>query len=150
MIETMLKIENIQILESVNDWKEAIHVSVMPLVRSGYVEERYIQGIIDNTLLYGSYYVLAPEIALPHARPEQGVISKQLAITVLRNPIRFTSDGYDVRLLIVLAAENGASHLEALKAIAEIISDEQKVQSIIEAKTSDEVFTRFMEKTERE
>ncbi len=150
MIETMLKIENIQILESVKDWKEAIHVSVMPLVASGYVEERYIQGIIDNTVHYGSYYVLAPEIALPHARPEQGVISKQLAITVLRNPIRFTSDGYDVRLLITLAAEDGASHLEALKAIAEIISDEQKVQSILKAKTSEEVLTRFLEKTERE
>ena len=30
MIETMLKIENIQILESVSDWKEAVHVSVLP------------------------------------------------------------------------------------------------------------------------
>jgi len=150
MIETMLKIENVQILESVKDWKEAIRISVMPLVASGYVEERYIQGIIDNTVQYGPYYVLAPEIALPHARPEQGVISKQLAITVLRNPIRFTSDGYDVRLLIVLAAEDGASHLEALKAVAEIISDEQKVQSILEAKTSEEVLTRFIGKTERE
>ena len=150
MIETMLKIENIQILESVSDWKEAVHVSVRPLVISGYVEERYIQGIIDNTLQYGPYYVLAPEIALPHARPEQGVILKQLSITVLRNPIRFTSDGYDVRLLIALAAEDGASHLEALKAVAEIISDEHKVQSILEAKTTKEVYTRFMEKTERE
>lgn len=150
MIETMLKIENIQILESVIDWKEAINVSVQPLVNSGYVEERYIQGIIDNTVHFGPYYVLAPEIALPHARPEQGVISKQLAVTVLRKPIRFTGNGYDVRLLIALAAEDGASHLEALKSVAEIISDDQIVKSILEAKTPEEVLTRFIEKTERE
>ena len=50
MIAEMLKKENVQIVESVADWKEAIHVAVQPLVDGGYVEARYIDGIIENTV----------------------------------------------------------------------------------------------------
>ena len=37
MIADMLKKENIQIIDSIPDWREAIRVSVQPLVDTGYV-----------------------------------------------------------------------------------------------------------------
>ena len=55
MIAEMLKKENVQIIDSVADWKEAIHVAVQPLVDGGYVEARYIDGIIENTYAMGPY-----------------------------------------------------------------------------------------------
>ncbi|MEF9967286.1 MAG: PTS sugar transporter subunit IIA, partial [Longicatena sp.] len=110
MIRDMLKKENVQIVQNVVDWKDAIRTSVQPLVEGHYVEERYIDGVIENTNIYGPYYVLAQDLALIHARSDQGVIEKQLAVTVLKEPIKFSEDGYSVRLLVVLAAADGESH----------------------------------------
>ena len=47
-IESMLKRENVQIWEGADSWEEAVKVAVTPLVDGGFVEDRYIQGIIDN------------------------------------------------------------------------------------------------------
>ena len=58
MIAEMLKKENVQIVESVADWKEAINVAVQPLVDGGYVEARststfksYMNGISQKSLM---------------------------------------------------------------------------------------------------
>ena len=38
MISEMLRKENIQILDHIDDWKEAVHISMKPLEDKGYVE----------------------------------------------------------------------------------------------------------------
>lgn len=75
-IKDMLKLENVQVVDSARDWEDAVRIAVTPLVKGGYVEERYIDGIIDNAHELGPYFVLVPNLALLHARPEQGVIKK--------------------------------------------------------------------------
>lgn len=141
----MLSIDNIRIYDHAENWVDAITKAVTPLVENGFVESRYIQGIIDNTNQYGPYYVLAPDIALPHARPEQGVIKKQLGVTLLRHPIKFSESGYDVRLLITLAASDSQGHLEALKMLSEIMMDEECMNKIIHAKTREEILWLFLQ-----
>ena len=81
-MEDMLKRQNVQIVEKVNDWEESVHVAVQPLVDQGYVKSDYIDGIISNAKEFGPYFVICPDLALLHARPEQGVIKRQLAVTV--------------------------------------------------------------------
>ena len=140
----MLSIDNIRIYDHADNWVDAITKAVTPLIENGFVEPRYIQGIIDNTNQYGPYYVLAPDIALPHARPEQGVIKKQLGVTLLRHPVKFSPDGYDVRLLITLAASDSEGHLEALKMLSEVMMDEERVQKVLHAKTREEILSLFL------
>ena len=79
MILDMLKKENVQILDHVDDWKEAITVSLRSLEEQGYVTPDYAKGIIDITNEMGPYYVLTDDVALIHGRPETGVLKKQLA-----------------------------------------------------------------------
>lgn len=140
----ILKLENVRILDSVKDWIEAINVAVQPLVEQGYCESRYITGIIENTKKFGPYYVLCENLALIHASSEQGVIKKQIAVTVLKNPIKFKPDGYNVRILLVLAAEDRESHIEAIQAISNIFSDKKRVQKILDAKSTEEIFNVFI------
>ncbi len=139
----LISLENIVIVDSVKDWRDAIEKAVRPLVTNAYVEERYIQGIIDNTMEYGPYYVLAPNIAMPHARPEQGVLEKQIGILVLRQPIKFSDEGYDVRLIITLAATDSKSHLEALRSLSELLENDDHVSKIISAKNEEEIYHLF-------
>lgn len=87
-IYNMLKKENIQIISKVKDWREAIHVAVQPLVNGGYCEARYIDEIIKNTEKLGPYYVLCENLALVHGSTDQGVLKRQIAITLLEEPIK--------------------------------------------------------------
>lgn len=142
-IEDMLKRENVQILEGVDSWEEAVRVAVAPLVRGGYVEERYIDGIIENTHEMGPYYVLCPDFALLHARPEQGAIKQQLALTLLRKPVRFKPEGPDVRVLVTLAAVDADSHIDAIRRLATLFADPANITRLAESETVDEAYELF-------
>ncbi|MDH6366227.1 MULTISPECIES: PTS sugar transporter subunit IIA [Breznakia] len=143
-MKNMLQRENVQIVESVKDWIDAIHVGVQPLIDGGYVEARYIDAIIENTEKFGPYYVLCKDLALLHASSEQGVLKKQLAITILRQPVRFKPDGFDVRLLVTLAASDSESHMQAMQAVSNIFTDEKRIEQLATAKTADDAYTQFI------
>ena len=145
VISEMLKKENIRILEEIKDWETAIRISLDPLKKGGYVEERYADEIIKTTQEIGPYYVLTDDIALIHGRPEQGVLKKQLAITVVRKPVIFVGSDYPVRLLLALAATDANSHLDIMQVLASIFIDEKKIQRVAEAKSADEIYEFFIE-----
>lgn len=150
MILEMLKKENVRILDRVEDWKQAIRISLEPLVQGGYVETGYADEIIRSTEEIGPYYVLTEDIALVHGRPEQGVIKKQLAVTVVREPVRFSEDSFPVRLLIALAATDANSHLDVMQVLASIFLDESKIREIVEAESTEKIYNLLlMEENER-
>lgn len=125
-IQEMLKPENVRIAQSVDTWQDAIRLAVAPLREGGYVEPRYEDEIIRATDEMGPYYVLTEDVALIHGRPEDGCIKGQMAVTVLKQPIKFSEDSFDVRLLVALAAEDSNSHIEAMQVLAGIFMDEQR------------------------
>ncbi len=144
MISEMLKRENVTILDRVKDWKQAIYISLEPLVLGGYVESRYAEEIIRSTEEIGPYYVLTEDIALIHGRPEQGVIKKQLAVTVVREPVQFSEDSFPVRLLIALAATDANSHLDVMQVLAAIFLDESKIREIAEAESEEKIYNLLL------
>ncbi len=144
MISEMLKRENVIILDRVKDWKQAIYISLEPLVLGGYVESRYAEEIIRSTEEIGPYYVLTEDIALIHGRPEQGVIKKQLAVTVVREPVQFSEDSFPVRLLIALAATDANSHLDVMQVLAAIFLDESKIREIAEAESEEKIYNLLL------
>lgn len=148
MLTDLLKKENVKIKEGVQNWQEAVRVSLQDLVKGGYVEERYIDNVISSTHQYGPYYILAEDIALIHGRPEAGVLRRQMAVTLLRKPVRFPGDSYPVRLMIALAATDSASHLDAMKVLATILMDETKIQEMTEADTPETLYQLFLKAEE--
>lgn len=143
-MKELLKLENVFIIDSVKDWKDSIHVAVTPLVEQGYCEPRYIDGIIENTEKFGPYYVLCENLALLHASSEQGVIEKQIAVTVLKESIKFKPDGYDVRILVALAASDPESHMDAIRAISNIFGDPARISKILDATQTVEIYDDFI------
>ncbi|HJC83112.1 MAG TPA: PTS sugar transporter subunit IIA [Candidatus Anaerostipes avicola] len=139
----LLKQENVQIIDQVSDWKEAIRQSVAPLEKGGYVQSCYKEEIIKNADELGPYFVISEKIAIPHARPEQGVNESQLAITLYKEPIVFSEKWKNVRLFIALAAKDGNSHLDALRKITEVLQNPETIQKIIEANTEEKIYEYF-------
>ena len=143
-MEEMLKRENVQIVQSCIDWEDAVHVAVQPLVDGGFVTPAYIDGIIQNAHEMGPYFVLVPDLALLHARPEQGVLKKQLAVTVLREGAEFKT-GEPCRVLVTLAAEDSDSHIDVMRTLAMMFADPGNIEKVATAQTADDVYHLFTE-----
>lgn len=139
----ILKKENIYFKNKVETWQEAIQVAIFPLIAQGYCEKKYVDAILENTKKYGPYYVLCEDMALIHADSKQGVIDTQIAITILSEPIKFKENGYDVRVLIALAAKDSFSHMSALKIISQIFMDEHKKEILLQSHNSEDIFNLF-------
>lgn len=139
----LLKKENVQICDSAEDWRDAIRIAVKPLEEHGYVEPRYKEEIISNVENMGPYIVIAENIALPHARPEQGVIDTQIGVTLFKQDVIFDGKDMPARLFVTLAAKDSNSHLDALMEISELLSDETTVQKILEASDAEELYQYF-------
>ncbi len=139
----VLKKENIYFKNKVETWQEAVQIAVLPLIDQGYCEDRYIDGILENTKKYGPYYVLCEDMALIHANSEQGVRATQIAITILSEPIKFKEGGYDVRALIALAAKDSSSHMSALRAISKIFADESKKNILLKSHSREDIYNLF-------
>lgn len=139
----LLDRKNVKILEGADDWKDAIRKSVMPLEANGYVKAEYKEAIISGIEELGPYIIIAPSIALPHARPEQGVVESQIAITLFRNEVQFDKEDSTARLFVTLAASDSNSHLDALMEISEILQDEEKVEQILKAEDEETLYSFF-------
>jgi len=116
-----LQKENVQILEHSADWKEAIRSSVGLLEKGNYVTQSYKEAVIDNVTNLGPYICIAPHVAMPHARPEQGALATQIAITLFREEVVFTREDARANLFIALSAADSDSHLELLAKISELL-----------------------------
>ena len=121
---------------------------MQPLVNGGYCEARYIDEIIKNTEKLGPYYVLCENLALVHGSTDQGVLKRQIAITLLEEPIKFKEDGYNVRVMVTLAATDSDSHMEILQAMSQLFSEQDSVQNILNARTENEIYDLFIHATE--
>ncbi|OFK22209.1 transcriptional regulator [Olsenella sp. HMSC062G07] len=140
----MLQRENVQIVEACKDWEDSIHVAVQPLVDGGYVSSAYIDGIIENVHKFGPYFALAPDLALLHGRPEQGVIKQQLAVTICRKGVEY-KPGEPVRVLVTLAAQDPNSHIDVMRILATMFADPANIEKAATAATADEVYHLFVD-----
>lgn len=122
------------------DWKEAIKLTTDFLVKSGAIKEEYYKAIIDSTEEHGAYYIIAPEVAMPHARPECGVNKDSFSLVTLAKPVSFGEEYGDVSVLITLAATSVESHNDiALIQVADLFDDEEKIEKIKSAKSVEEI-----------
>lgn len=139
----LLKQENVQICESAQDWKDAIRISSKLLEEHGYIQPSYKEAIISNVEKLGPYILIADDIALPHARPEQGVVQPQIGVTLFRQPVAFDKEETTARLFVTLAAKDNNSHLDTLLEITELLDDEETLAKILAAKDEETLYSYF-------
>jgi len=124
----------------VEDWEDAVRAVGKLMVQSGAVEKRYIDGMIRTAKELGPYIVVAPGIALPHSRPEDGVKRTCMAFITLKKPVEFGNEINDpVDLVVAFGAVDKKQHIEALRDLATILGDKKNVQSLREAKNTEEL-----------
>lgn len=139
-----LEAQHIQFFEAFDSWEEGIRLSAAPLLKEGYIKESYVEGMIRSVKEHGPYIVIAPNIAIPHARPEMGSVKVGFCFTKVEKPISFTNDEENkATLLITLSCVNADQHMEMLQGIVTVLSDMDKQQQLFDARTVEEVLQVF-------
>lgn len=111
-----------------------------PLIADRTIDAGYVDAIYRQQRELGPYYVLAPGIAMPHARPEEGARALGLSLLLVRQGVCFHSTDNDpVYLVVMLAAPDNNSHVELIAELAEFFSSEQDIQAIRQATNIEEV-----------
>ncbi|MCK3655238.1 PTS ascorbate-specific transporter subunit IIA [Pasteurellaceae bacterium Macca] len=139
-------IENNAILlnQRASNWQEAIKLSIDLLIKSGAVEPRYYDNIIAKINEMGPYIILAPGLAMPHARPEEGVIRTAFSLVTLAEPIYFDGDDTPISVLLALAGSDSDTHMEGIMEITQAFDDEDhedgvNIQKFLDCKTPEDV-----------
>ena len=134
-LQEMIYSDTILLDVEVKDWQEAIRVSGELLVKTGAVETRYIQAMIETVKSMGPYAVIAPGVALPHARPEDGAKKPCMSLITLKTPVNFgNKDNDPVKLVVAFATLDKTAHIKALTRLARILGDPEKVEALKNAK----------------
>jgi len=144
-LEAMLPAENVRANVSVNSWQQAGDAVGQLLVDSGKIEQCYVDHMKQNVEEIGPYIVVAPGVALFHARPEDGVLEPCLALITLVEPVEFGHPENDpVDIVIAFGAQNKESHIPALMKLAEQLGNQKVIDRVRNAKTDAALHEAFL------
>ena len=140
MLNDLIIKDTIQLLNEVTDWEEAIRLASKPLLEGHYIKEDYVTAMIDNIKKFGPYVVMSPQVAIPHARPECGVNRVGMSLLLLKRGVAFSTDGEErVQIIIILAAVDNETHLQALAQLSTLLMEEEDVAHIINSTSKAEI-----------
>jgi len=123
------------------DWRNVVSIAGDLMEKAGLTTSRYTQAMRELIEREGPYLVIAPGIALLHARPEEGVIKPGLIMMTLSDPVEFGHSTNDpVWLVFGLAATTDKSHVQALAELALMLSEPGTIEALQKSKTKDELY----------
>lgn len=123
------------------DWREAVRASGELLLRIDAIEERYLDAIVKAVEDLGPYIVLAPGIAIAHARPEDGATAVGFSLARMAEPVEFGAKNNDpVDLVFAFASPDHEQHVSALSALADFIESGDNLDRLRAAETIDELY----------
>lgn len=129
----------IEVIDKVEDWKEAIDIIGQLMINKNKIKVGYIKNIIENIEELGPYIIIAPGIALPHARPSENVLENALALLKINNGVKFTKDGENIYLIFCLAAKDSNSHIDIIEQLTLILNDDEKIEKLKSMKSLEEI-----------
>jgi PTS system ascorbate-specific IIA component len=147
LIDQLLARDTIMLQGHAETWQEAVRLGVDLLIKAECVEERYYDSIINMTGELGPWYLLAPGMAMPHARPEEGVLKNSFALVTLDKPVVFGDPDNDpIDILITLAATDAKTMNEqSIVEVVTLLDDETRIERLRKAKTREELLAIFNE-----
>ncbi len=127
---------------------EALEILVKPLLKRGYVTDRYFQQVIQREDEFPTGLIFKHiTVALPHANPED-VLQSACVIGRCQEFVPFGSmeapdKDIPVELILVLALNDSDAHLTMLSKLMDLFSDEEQVESIRSATNREELCKIF-------
>lgn len=129
-------------VDSFDSWQDSIYGAAKPLLDDGTLEMEYLDKIIENVNTYGPYFVLMPDVAMPHSTlGGAGVNGTAIGFCKVETPVVFDpeDESKNARLFFTLAAVDNDKHLENMMALSELLLNDGIVEDLLQAKTKQDL-----------
>ncbi len=146
LLQDLLSEDNVSFRYPAETWEDVIRHGGQLMVDAGFTDPTYTEAMIDVVRDMGPYIVLAPGLAMPHARPEMGAKQVGAALVTLEKPIDFGSPENDpVSVAIFLCAPNKDEHIQLLTDIATLFEDEEFLDAAVNFESIEDVQSFLVE-----
>ncbi len=109
--ESLAQNHSIRLQAEAETWQEAVKIGVDLAGGRRRGGTALLPAILDGVAQHGPYFVIAPGLAMPHGRPEEGVKKTGFALVTLKKPLIFNHEDNDpVDILITMAAVDATTH----------------------------------------
>lgn len=123
-----------------DDWRAAVRLVARALTASGAARPAYADEMIRMIEEHGPYVVIAPGLALAHARPGPEVLADGLAVVTLATPVSFGHPYNDpVSVVLGLAIKSADAHIEAVAELANVFNDSSAISRLASAASVAEI-----------
>lgn len=140
LLQDLLSEDNVSFRYPAETWEDVIRHGGQLMVDAGFTDPTYTEAMIDVVRDMGPYIVLAPGLAMPHARPEMGAKQVGAALVTLEKPIDFGSPENDpVSVAIFLCAPNKDEHIQLLTDIATLFEVEEFLDAAVNFESIEDV-----------
>ncbi|WP_044338917.1 PTS mannitol transporter subunit IICBA [Rossellomorea aquimaris] len=134
--DDLLLEKNIFMNQSFATKEEAIRFAGEALVKAGYVEESYVDAMIDREGITSTY--MGNNVAIPHGTEDAKKAVIKSGFTVVQVPNGVDFNGEKAKMIFGIAGKDG-THLEILSGIAVVCSEQENVDRMVQAKSAKEL-----------
>lgn len=120
--------------------EEAIRRCGELMVESGYVDEAYIQGMLDREASFS--VAIGSHVAIPHGTNDVKPLIKRSGMVVMTYPKGISWNGDTVKLVVGIASK-GDEHLEILGRIVAIASCDEDTDALVANADAENLFKKL-------
>ena len=134
MKTNLIALDAIRVIDSTSDFELAITAATELLVNIGCARAGYVSAVLENYRTLGPYFVVAPEVAIAHAKPGPDVLSPALSLLKLNNSVASGHSMHkSVKLVFALATPNADAHIDLMGELASRLSSPETMNSLLNA-----------------
>ena len=129
ILKEMLNRNNVQFVDQVKDWKEAITKAGEILEKNNVIRHDYIEEMIKLIEKHGAYIVIEEGMAIPHAPISENVLKAGISLLVVKEKVLFPN-GKGANIFLSFATTNNTEHLGILNDLFELITKYNFIEKI--------------------
>jgi PTS system ascorbate-specific IIA component len=140
MVLPALPTQAIRLGVEVSDWQGAVRAAGEALTAAGFAKPEYADEMVRMIDEHGPYVVIAPGLALAHARPGPEVLADGIAVVTLATPVDFGHPYNDpVSVVLALAVDAADAHVALVAELANLFNDSTAITELAAATSVAEV-----------
>ena len=144
ILKKMLNKNNVQFVNKVSDWKEAITKAGNILQKNGFIKQGYVEEMIKLIEKHGAYIIIEEGMAIPHAPISKNVLKTGISLLIVKEKVLFPN-GKGANIFLSFATTNKTEHLGILNDLFELITKYnfiEKISKITEYEELEEFFRK--------
>lgn len=139
MLRQFIETKLVKFEKSFDNWEDAVRASCDMLTKFDYIDNRYVESMIQCIHDNGPYIVIVPGIAMPHStQGGEGVFKTAISFMKVDEPVYFDEEKY-ATLFFTLAAVDSEEHLENITKLMELLMNEDVVNDLNTIHTIEEL-----------